>query len=158
MSHEGYLENGPLHGKVIILKDLRSMNLNGGFYMLDEKRTARVEKHRIPWFTWVDADDRVVVILIGGKGEEVTVHSARLDRDGLMHLRLCKSVIEQELYQFWKETAEQHVPAWVDFLGRGYKGFVDLVGKNDGDGYMFLQFAGKITPEPVPALSRSDLA
>lgn len=153
MSNEAYLENGPLHGKVLVLKDLLSRSLNGGIYMRDEKQVAIIEKHKIPWFTWVGAENRGVMLLIGDTREDVTVDSARLDPQGLIHLRLRKHAIAQELYQFWKETAEQRTPAWVSFQGQEYKGCADLVGKNDDDGYMFLHFAGKIVSNPMLALS-----
>ena len=36
--NEAYLENGPLHGRVIALKDLHSMSRNNGIYMRDDNQ------------------------------------------------------------------------------------------------------------------------
>lgn len=148
MSNEVFLENGPLHGKVLGHKELLAMTLHGGFYMRDENQTAIVEKQKVPWFTWVGEENRGVRLLIGDVSEELTVDTARLDNKGLVHLRLRKHEIGQDHYQSWKDIVKQRTQALVNFQGQEYKGIADLVGKNDVDGYMFLHFSGKVVTSP----------
>lgn len=147
MSNEVFVENGPLKGKSISLKDILALSLDGGFYMRSELQVAIIEKQKVPWFTWVGAEYREVMLVIGDsvEGEGVTVDSARLDRQGHMHLRLRKHAIEPERYEFWKEAVKLRTPASVIFQCIRYEGRADLVGRNDVEGYMFLHFEGTHT-------------
>lgn len=142
---EVYLENGPLNGQTRILKDVLGMSFDGGLYIRNENQAAVSLRQKGPCFSWIGAEDRKAVVLIGGDAEDVTIDSARIDKEADMHLRLRKDGVEPKLYEFWKEAADERKPVWVILCGDRYRGRVDLAGKNEGNGYMFLQFLGRKT-------------
>lgn len=140
---EAYCENGPLHGRTMIVKELLQMQLHGGFYIRNEYQEPKTPVSKNPLFLWVGAEDWNVVVNIGDNKQDVTVDSARIDRNGVTWMRLRRVGIDQELYKVWKHTADRHTDMSVVFKGETYYGRTDVVGKNDVDGYMFLQFQGQ---------------
>lgn len=144
---EAYCENGPLHGRTMVLKELLEMQLHGGFYIRNEYQPPQAPKQKCPLFLWVGAEDWNVVVLIGESEQNVIVDSARINRNGLTWLRLRRAGIDAELYKLWKTAADRHTPMSIVFRGEKYNGRTELVGKNDSDGYMFLEFQGQKAEE-----------
>jgi hypothetical protein len=140
---EAHCENGPLHGRTLVLKELLEMQLRGGFYILDEHQGATAQAQKCSMYTWLGAEDWNVVVHIGDTTQALTVDSARIDRKGVTWMRLRKVGIEPELYALWKKTADRHIGMSLIFRGEKYNGRADVVGKNDIDGYMFLHFQGE---------------
>jgi hypothetical protein len=140
---EAYCENGPLHGRTVVVKELLQMQLNGGFYMRNEFQATKTTGQQMPLYLWLGAEDWNVTVTIGESSKAVTIDSARIDRNGVTWMRLRNVGIDPELYAIWKRTADRQTDMSVVFQGRTYQGRTDVVGKNDVDGYMFLQFQGR---------------
>ena len=140
---KAYCQNGPLHGRTLIVKELLEMQLHDGFYIRNEHPGSTPLEQKCPFYSWVGVKDWDVEVHISDNIQQVTVDAARVDRHGVMWMRLRKIGIEPDLYLLWKETADNHTDMSVVFRGEKYKGRTDVTGKNDIDGYMFLHFQGQ---------------
>jgi hypothetical protein len=94
-------------------------------------------------YLWLGAEDWNVTVNIGESSQAVTVDTAHIDRNGMTCLRLRYAGVDPEMYAIWKRTADRHIEMSAIFQGQTYYGRTDVVGKNDVDGYMFLQFQGR---------------
>ncbi len=153
---EVYLENGPLDGQTRALNDVLGMNFEGGFYMRNESQPVIALKQKQPCFSWIGAKDRKAVVLIGDDAEDVTIESARIDKQAEMHLRLRKDGVETKLYEFWRGVAEERKPVCVILNCDRYCGRAELVGRNEADGYIFLQFLGRRI-DPLPQCEKPEM-
>jgi len=130
------------------VKELLQMQLNGGFYMRNESQASKPAGQEIPYI-WLGAEDWNVMVNIGERSQAVTVDTAHIDRNGVTCMRLRYVGIDPELYGIWKKAADRHTEMSVVFQGQTYHGRTDVVGKNDVDGYMFLQFQGRTKDQVI---------